>query len=166
MNLQQLQQGLSSLYPQLRTRSGQLITTEEAKGAVTSDGLTVTVKTLFPPSALRRTEILVSAAGGGLDIRSAEPAGTADAQRFAELLRERWLAEEPGEPLAPLRLVRDDSGRYCFRVGPESALAAEPASDPAGDGASGPTSSDTDPATPAAMRAVQAPKRSHQKGDS
>lgn len=118
MNLQQVQE-LQDLYPNLRTRSGQVIKTHEMSCAPTKEGhLAVTVKTLFPPSELRRTELQVADAGeGALLVRSVEDAGIADAQRFAELLRGRL--EQP----APLRLVKSPGGLKFFVV---ASAATEP----------------------------------------
>jgi hypothetical protein len=149
MNLQQLHDGLGTLYPPLRTRSGQEIVTEQASGLVDKDGsLAVTVKVLFPPSSLRRTELLVRSSGDGLDVAPLEPPGTADALRFAELARDRWQREQPDDPLGPLCLSKDEHGRCFFHLGPAvAAVSPEPEPPPGLE-----LAPRTDPATPVAKR--------------
>lgn len=129
MNLQHVQ-ALKDLYPQLRLRSGQLITTNEMSSKPSKEPgvLAVTVKTVFPPSARRRTELLVAEVQGGFHVRPVEPTGMADAQRFAELLRGRLELEGPA---APLRLVKDPSKVRFFVVVPaasDSPVTADDAS--------------------------------------
>jgi hypothetical protein len=135
MNLEQLQQqDLSELYPLLRTRSGRKITTMEAAAERKPEGLVVTVKVLFPPSSRRRLELLVTEESGELEVRSVDPVDTAAAQRFAELLRERWKqggAHGEAQPVAPLRLVKDSAGRSGFRVGPEKEAQRDIRTEPA-----------------------------------
>jgi len=144
MNLQELADGLPKLYPPLRTRSGQEITTEQASAVERDGGLAVTVKVLFPPSELRRTELLVRPGGDGdgIDVIPLEPPATSDALRFAELVRERWQREQPDVVLGPLCLLKDADGRCHFRLEPAApATTAEPR-----------TELRTDPATPIAKR--------------
>jgi len=104
MNLQQVQAALADLYPPLRTRSGHVIVTTQPSGKLDRDTLAVTVKTVFPPSNRRRTELAVTEWGGGLRVRPLAPPGISDAQRLAHLLCER--SGSPG----PLRLVKDEAG--------------------------------------------------------
>lgn len=147
MNLQQLHESLPTLYPLLRTRSGQQIITHSAEGAVKPDGLVVTVKTLFPPSERRRTELVVTDVAGGVSIRAIEASARADGQRFAELVRNRWeaAATEAAATLpGPLRCVKDSEGRVCFTVTEAVTTAAAPEADE--------DHRDTDAATPAAKR--------------
>lgn len=117
MNLSQLHKDLGTLFPPLVTRSKTRIKTHEVSGELAPSGLTVTIKTLFPPTARRRSELLVTATGGALRVRPEQPADTADAQRFAERVRDRWLLEEPEAELEPLRLVKE-SGVCAFYVAP------------------------------------------------
>jgi hypothetical protein len=145
MNLEQLQQRLPALYPPTRTQSGRVITTHEAEGKVTKDGLAVTVKTLFPAANRSRHELVALATQGGLDIRPVDPTAMVEAERLAELVRAHWMREQPEQRLAPLVLVRDDEGRYCFRV-------ARAGSDVIVD-------RPTDPATPSAKRTLEKGER-------
>jgi hypothetical protein len=166
MNLAELQrQGLADLYPPLRTRSGVTITTHETLQEVTPEGLSVTVKTLFPPSARARTQLVVTDAEGGLHIRPANAEATTDAQRFAELLRERWKRLEPDTLLAPLRMERDAEGRYVFHVGQARRLSEPPPTNEPQALEAPETELKTEPATPASRRSNLAGKRGD-KGDS
>jgi hypothetical protein len=114
MNLQDVS-GLKDLYPPLRTRSKVVIKTTEPVYELKPEGLLVTVKTLFPPSQRRRVDLLVTANAGDLHVRPLTPSGMADAQRFAQLLRDRCSG--PGQPPAPLRLFKDAEARCTFVIG-------------------------------------------------
>jgi hypothetical protein len=110
MNLQQVK-AQKDLYPQLRTRSGQKITTHEMECTAEKNGtLSVVVKTVFPPSARRRSNLVVSPVAGGIEVRPVEPDALSDAQRFAELVRERWQTVLPTRSVGPVRLVKDEKG--------------------------------------------------------
>jgi hypothetical protein len=176
MNLAELErQGLADIYPPLRTRSQVKITTHETLVERTPDGLVVTIKTLFPPSARARRQVVVTDVEGGLHVRPLDAEATTDAQRFAELLRERWRAQEPETLLAPLRMARDGEGRYVFHVALAKRLSEPPHPPPPGPFSDDVPAQDqapdapeaelkTEPATPASRRS-HAAKRS-EKGDS
>lgn len=127
MNLQDVAR-LQDLYPLLRTRSGVQIKTTEPVFELTPTGLVITVKTIFPPSQRRRTVLLVVANGGELHARPMLPHGMADAQRFAQLLRQRWMRDHPGQVLAPLRLIKNE--RCWWVVGPALTAPAATATPP------------------------------------
>lgn len=148
MNLQKVAE-LKDLYPLLVTRSKVRIVTNEVLYALSKDGqsLAVTVKTLFPPSARRRTELRVQTHGAEIYVEALERTGMADAQRFAQLLRERVATETPDQPMAPLVLSKDEAGDKVFII--TQAAASEPA---------------TVPATPAAKTATPASKPTTDKG--
>jgi hypothetical protein len=160
MNLAQLQsKGLADLYPPLQTRSGAKIQTNDVRSEIVPDGLAVFIKTVFPPSDRRVTQLVVTEMEGGFHVRPLQAEGTPDAQRFAERLRDRFLQEAPDEPMAPLVLVRDGEQRYGFRVAP-AAREGDHATPQGRERASL-----TEPATPAGRRAPAGPKHS-EKGDS
>lgn len=151
MKLEQLEKrGVKDLYPPLVTRSKQEITTTEVTlGGLGDGGLPVLIKTLFPPSDLRRTDLVVTEASGDLLVRPIERTGMADAQRFAQLLLERGQLEEPDARWAPLRVVKDEDGRPGFLVGPGPVTTGSLAAD-----------RPSRPSTPSAKRAQA------EKGDS
>lgn len=124
MNLAQFQKDLGTLFPPLVTRSKLQIKTHEVSCELTHGGLAVTVKTLFPPSARRRSELLVTSNGDALRVRPENPADMADAQRFAERVRDRWLQEEPDAQLEPLRLIKE-SGVSAFHIARRAAAAPQ-----------------------------------------
>jgi hypothetical protein len=120
MNLAELHEGLAELYPPLLTLSKAKIKTHALTGELAHGGLSVTIKTLFPPSARRRAELLVTESEGALRVRPEDPTDTAEAQRFAERVRNRWLESDPDGALEPLRLVKDEAGRAAFVVAPRA----------------------------------------------
>lgn len=157
MKLDQLERALGELYPPLVTRSNKRIAAHKVTGERTPDGLVVQITTVFPPTDRRRSELVVTETGGGLRVRPREAAATADAQSFAERLRERWRSAEPSARVAPMRLSRDEEGRYGFvlaaepseRDGSVAASLSRPASPEGG------SEPHTVPANPAALRRTQ-----------
>jgi hypothetical protein len=122
------QRGVADLYPPLITRSGrEIITTEATLGDVGAEGLPVTIKVLFPPSDLRRTELIVREEDGELRVSPVEPTRMVDAQRFAQMLLERGHRDDPHTQWAPLRTVKDAGGRLSFSVGVAATTPGAPA---------------------------------------
>jgi hypothetical protein len=121
MNLTQVQ-ALKDLYPPLRLRSGRQVETTQMSASLKGAELTVVIKTVFPPSSLRRSEIAVTAAAGGaLRIRALDPVSIGDAQAFAQRLRERGELEQEQQAL---KLVKED-GALIFVVAPVPAAPAD-----------------------------------------
>lgn len=168
MNLDQLERALGELYPPLVTRSNKRIAAHKVTGEKTPEGLVVQITTVFPPTDRRRSELVVTEAGGALRVRPREAAATADAQSFTERLRERWRRDEPSARVAPMRLERGDDGRYGFVLGVEPSerfapTAAERSSLPSPTSALASAELETAPAHPAAVRGG---KPTTPKGDS